>query len=103
MKTFDLKDGVWVELISVKPTQEQLDILASEDESLNEQKKTILSQINYSEPVADASKLEELYQSMIPTEPGVYELLGIQLSENVGEYSGILNCRIDGQHKQVRL
>jgi hypothetical protein len=103
MKTFDLKDGVWVELISVTPTQEQLDILASEDESLNEQKKTILSQINYSEPAMDASKLEELYQSMIPTEPGVYELLGVQLSEDNGEYFGILNCRINGEHKQIRL
>ena len=103
MKTFDLKDGVWVELISILPTQEQLAILESEDNSLFQQQTAILSQLNYSIPVVNSTKLEDLYHSMIPTEPGEYELLGIQLSEDNGEYFGILNCRIAGEHKQIRL
>jgi len=103
MKTFDLKDGVWVEIFSVQPTQEQLDILQSTDIALLSQQIAIVSQLNYSIPVVDSTKLEELYQSMIPAEPGEYQLLGIQLSEDNGEYFGILNCRINGEHKQIRL
>jgi hypothetical protein len=40
---------------------------------------------------------------MIPKIDGKYEFLSLQLSEDKGEYFGILNCRVDGEHIQVRI
>ena len=104
MKTFELKNGNWYELKSIIPTEEETVVLNTEDESLTEQQKAILAKLNFTEPVEEkeSTKLEELYQSLIPTDPGEYELIGINISKEGDEYFGILNCRINGEHKQVR-
>lgn len=103
MKTYNLNNGVWEQLFTVPPTQEQLDILNSEDTNLNSQKVEILAKLNFTKPVKDPSKLNSLYQEMIPKIDGEYEFLSLQLSEDKGEYFGILNCRVNGEHIQVRI
>jgi hypothetical protein len=57
--------------------------------------------------VLDASKVAELeafYESKKPElkDGDDYQLIGVDLLEAGDSYSGILNCRVNGEHIQIR-
>lgn len=96
------KEGTWIELKQVELTQEQIDLLSSTDDKATI--KTLLDEIKSLREVE--AQTEDLvianakYNEVKPTlkETDVYELISFDISNN----NGILNCRINGEHKQIR-
>ena len=54
---------------------------------------------------ADIAELDALHDSIRPDVPedGTYQVIALDAHRNGdGEWSGILNCRVNGEHVQVR-
>lgn len=54
---------------------------------------------------ADIAELDALHDSIKPDVPegGTYQVIALDAHSNApGEWTGILNCRVNGQHVQVR-
>lgn len=109
MKQFQsTTEGTWIELNPVELTQEQKTLLMSREESDRESQKTLREEIKslresvVSEEVS--GELGSFYLSVKPElkETDVYQLISIDLSERTGGFTGILNCRVNGEHKQIR-
>jgi hypothetical protein len=98
-------EGTWIELVSVQLTQEEQDLLKSvkeEDrESQKELRDKIKSEREKQTSVKKSKELTDFYKAVKPElkEGDVYQLISIDVSEN---NTGILNCRVNGEHKQIR-
>lgn len=54
---------------------------------------------------ADTAELDALHDSIRPDVPddGTYQVIALDAHRNsAGEWAGILNCRVNGEHVQVR-
>jgi len=109
MKNYQsVEEGTWVELLPVQLTKEQRDLLRSNKEEDNNAKQELSAWIkSQREGQVDNTKKNELvsfYNSIKPElkEVDVYQLISIDLSEKENKFVGILNCRINGEHKQIR-
>ena len=110
MKNFQsIEEGAWVEMLSVPLTKEQVQLRISRKEEDAEAKKElaelIKSQREGSVPSKKKKELTAFYNSVKPEtkESDTYQLISIGLIEKEeGVYSGILNCRVNGEHKQIR-
>lgn len=97
-------EGTWVELKQVQLTEEQKTLLNSNDEANREAIKALLAEIKSLREVAapkkDATLAQEKYEEVKPTlkETDVYQLISFDITGN----NGILNYRVNGEHKQVR-
>lgn len=108
MKNFQLKkDSTWVEVLIKEVTEEQKAILSS-DISLDA-KAALLEEIFANKEVsvkkAKKTELDLFYDTIKPilSESDVYELIALDLVElDESKYLGILNCRVNGEHKQIR-
>ena len=98
-------EGTWFELFQIKLTDDQKNLLRSTDESEQEAKQQLINKIKSDQKKSvsseKSSELTNLYNSVKPelNEGDVYELISIDVSETD---NGILNCRINGEHKQIR-
>jgi hypothetical protein len=108
MKTYQsVEEGTWIELRPVQLTKEQRDLMRSNKEEDTEAKQELSTLIkSQREGQVDETKLSELisfYNSIKPEvkEDDTYQLISIDLSEK-NKFVGILNCRINGEHKQIR-
>ena len=105
MKTYQsTKEGTWVELIQVSLTEEQKALMGS----TNKEDKLALAQAIKSqrEVAVDKDKTNELisfYNTVKPVlkETDIYELISADLYEE-NAFTGILNCRVNGEHNQIR-
>ena len=102
-------EGSWIELLKVELTDEQKQLLISREESDKEAQKDLRDWIKEQrEGEVDNEKATELtsfYESVKPElkEEDTYQLILADLSEKQeGVFTGILNCRVNGGHKQVR-
>jgi hypothetical protein len=101
-------EGTWIELLPVQLTEEQKTLIMSTKEEDTEAKKalqeTIKSQREGSVPTKKKNELKAFYNTVKPElkEDDTYQLISIDLSEKEEKFVGILNCRINGEHKQVR-
>ena len=109
MKNFQsTTEGNWVELKPVQLTEEQRTLLMSTDEADREAQASLVEWIKSErEGEVTAKKKKELtafYETKKPElkKDDTYKLISIDLSEKEGVFSGILNCRVNGEHKQVR-
>jgi hypothetical protein len=109
MKNYQsITEGTWVELVPVQLTEEQKTLMMSRKEEDKETKKslmeTIKSQRESSVDIEKEGELNSFYNSVKPElkENDVYQLISINLSEKEDKFKGILNCRINGEHKQIR-
>jgi hypothetical protein len=109
MKTYQsVEEGTWVELLPVQLTKEQRDLMRSQKEEDTEAKQElsswIKSQREGSVPTKKKNELKAFYNSVKPElkENDTYQLISINLSEKEDKFVGILNCRVNGEHKQVR-
>lgn len=102
-------EGVWLETVNVALTNEQRTLLIStEEEDL--EAKTALRQLIQSQrqvvvETEKATFLNDFYQKNKPTLKlnDTYQLISIDISEPVENvFSGILNCRVNEEHKQLR-
>jgi hypothetical protein len=107
MKEFQsIIEGTWIELLNVELTEEQTILLLSSDEEPK------LDLVNYiksqREGVVEPNKLNtliSLYNTIKPIlkDGDVYQLISINLSEIAEDvFTGILNFRISGDHRQIR-
>jgi fibrillarin-like rRNA methylase len=98
-------EGVWVEFKSVELTDEERSILASNQQSDQEAKEQLIQSIKSRSIVLagdeESSELTAIYNSNKPElkESNTYELISVNVDSN---FNGIINCRINGNHTQVR-
>ncbi len=97
-------EGVWIELKSVTLTEEQIDLMSSTKED-DQDAKIELSQLIKSQREVSAQEEDILiaqtkYNEVKSTleETDVYQLISFNFFDN----EGILNCRVNGEHKQIR-
>lgn len=102
-------EGQWVEILPVQLTEEQKALMMSTKEEDNEAKKELAQLIkSQREKAVDQETLTNLNKVNDSVKPklkdgDVYELISFDLSQKDGLWKGILNCRVNGEHKQVRL
>lgn len=98
----------WIELLPVALTKEQRDLMRSKNpEDLAAQQalsETISTQRIGTVSEEKSDELVAFYNSVKPqlNQGDTYSLISIDLHEKGNSYSGILNCRINGEHKQIR-
>jgi len=93
-------ENYWVEILPLELTLEQINLIKSNTKHISE-----TLGINR-EKIVEEPKLSELinfYNSILPelNETDSYKLLSISINEN-SKFSGILNCRVNGEHKQIK-
>jgi hypothetical protein len=98
-------EGSWIELKEVTLTEEQLAILASDNE---EAKAVLIAEIKAEREVEAAQKDVIIalakYNEVKPIlkEGDTYELIAMDITIKNEFAFGILNCRVNGEHKQIR-
>ena len=101
-------ENTWIELKTVKLTEEQTTLLMSKEESDKEAKEALIQEIKAEreQPAleSDAEIFQKIYESIKPTleEGQTYQLIAVNAFISEGKISGILNCRVSGEHKQIR-
>jgi len=102
-------EGTWIELLPVELTEAQLELIQSTKETDAESKSELIAEIKESRKGAVSSELTEklntVYTSLKPElkEEDVYQLISADFSEkSENVFTGIINCRINGEHKQIR-
>ncbi len=101
-------EGTWIELLPVQLTEEQKALMMSTNKEDEEAKQALMGTIKVQrEGVVSSEKQEQLngFYNLIKPEIGeddVYEFVSINLSKKEGKISGILNCRVNGEQKQIR-
>lgn len=104
-----ISEYVWVEAIkSVPLTESQIELLSSNDPSKKEERKQLISSLSkpYKEATnEDALLANSIYENNKPSlsPENVYSFISMDLYINENKTSGILNCRIDGEHIQIRI
>lgn len=104
------KEGKFIEILPVELTEEQENLLKDTSSDNMEAKRTLLEDIkSQRERDIDSedltNNLVSFYNSVKPEigQDDEYQLIAISIMEiKDDEYRGILNCRINGQHKQIR-
>lgn len=106
MKQFQsIVEGTWIELKQVQLTEEQQTLLMSKEESDKDAQLALFEEIkSQREGEVDADKSSELtsfYNGKKPElkETDVYQLIAADISDS---FNGIINCRVNGEHKQIR-
>jgi len=98
----------WVEIKQVILTSEEKELLRSTSETDKEVKKTLMERIKVEQEVAaieeDITIAQEAYDSIKPIlkEGDTYQLIAANFAINNG-IKGILNCRVNGKHLQIRI
>ena len=108
MKTYKSTiEGTWVEILKVELTEEQKALMASTNEEDKEAKLTLAQSIKAQREgtvsKVKAAELISFYNTIKPElkEEDVYQLISADLSEAT-PFAGILNCRVNGEHIQIR-
>jgi hypothetical protein len=109
MKTYQsIVEGTWLELKPVQLTEEQHALLISTDESDREDQTALGNWIKSEREAVvgeeKATQLTAFYETKKPElkESDTYQLIALDLSEKEGQFTGILNCRVNGKHMQIR-
>lgn len=102
------QEGTWVEILNPDLTQEhklmQELIEEGKHDAIKELQDAIRVQREGTVDSKKESELNALYQTHKPTiEEGVaYQLIAMEVFETKDGFGGILNCRVNGEHIQVR-
>ena len=109
MKTYQsTTENIWEKLNKVELTENEIALLDSEKEEDKVARKELSEVIKQKRKTtlieSESQKYIEIYNSHKPTltEKDNYVLLAINVIEAGDIISGILNCRINGEHKQIR-
>lgn len=101
-------EGVWLIPIFTQLTAEEHVILQSEKETDAVAKAALLETIktNRETPASteDATEAQTVYEFHKPVlkETDTYQLIAVDLRIEGLNKNGIINCRINGEHKQIR-
>jgi hypothetical protein len=104
-----IEEGTWVELLPVELTESQIELLKSTKETDAETKSELIAEIKELKEGVVSSELTEklntVYTSLKPElkEEDVYQLISADFSEkSENVFTGIINFRLNQEHKQVR-
>lgn len=98
-------EGIWKEDTYIELSIEEKEILVS---GTDEEKKVVTDKIEvFVVPIyegVEAAVAEATYQSNKPIlgDGDVYQLIAVDISVDGDICTGIINCRVNGEHKQVR-
>lgn len=101
-------ERAWIELKNIKLTEEQEVLLNSREESDAESIKTLNAEIKSLREVPaqedDVLLANARYDLVKPKlkEEDVYEFISMDLIITKNKSLGILNCRVNNKHKQIR-
>lgn len=100
-------EGTWTEQTNYSATTEELE--AIENAKTEASKKNLFNKIKAKQALpVDEDKLEVLnaiyaqFKPVSEDEKDVYELMTMNIFEENSRYKGILVCRVNGEHKQIR-
>lgn len=102
------QEGQWVELLTPDLTQEMLLMKELIEEkkfdALRELQEAIRIQREGPVSAEKADELNQLYLTQKPTVPEgqTYQLIAMDVTQRGDSFGGILNCRVNGEHIQVR-
>ena len=109
MKTYQsTTEGTWIEVLPVQLSEEQIQLMMSKDDADKEAQAQLAADIKSQREneVSEekSSELASFYSTVKPSikEGDVYKLISIDLTETDANKTGILNYRINGEHKQIR-
>lgn len=109
MKNIQLTtEGTWVELVPVVLTESEKTLLASTNEQDEQARTALVTEIKTrSEKAlvkAESDKAKAIYLSLKPTlkETDVYQLISANMVLDGETGTGIINYRVNGEHKQIR-
>lgn len=110
MKNFQsTTEGVWTERVSVQLTDIEKQLMRSQEPADVESKEILLNRLREEREqittVEKSDALSAFYAGIKPilNETDLYELIACNLTENgTGLYNGILNYRLNDEHKQLR-
>lgn len=107
MITYTLTDG-WAAFDPTLPNPALIEQTLSADLT-GEELSAIINAVSSGSAVepdpTDVAELDALHDSIRPNVPegGTYQVIELDAHRNsAGEWLGILNCRVDGEHVQVR-
>jgi hypothetical protein len=111
METFEsTTEGTWKKIVPVALSKEQQELLISTKEEDRDARKILSDEIRSQREKAvtakEKNRLDAEYNSLksVLTEGAVYKLISIHLSEKEDKtFTGILNYRLNGEHKQERI
>lgn len=100
------EEGIWFSLVSYTPTEEQINILkvSPTTEEENTLRLNTLEAVKLASreavTVEEKTELEALYNANKPElkSTDVYVLIDANISNN----SNLINCRVNGEHIQIR-
>jgi hypothetical protein len=101
-------EGIWIELNQVILTEMQKALLMSTSEEDRDSQIELINEIkSLRETIAqgeDAALAQAKYEEVKPTlkETDEYQLISFDVNIDEEKLSGILNCRVNGDHKQIR-
>lgn len=102
------QEGLWVELLNPDLTQEMVLVKELIEEKRFDALKELQEAIRLQrEDPVTVEKSEELTQFYLTKKPSVpegkaYQLISMDVTDSGDTLNGILNCRVDGEHIQVR-
>jgi len=110
MKNFQsIIEGTWIKLVQVQLTEAQKELISSTRDEDDEAKRIVLDEVRLQReglPTPnEETELNECYDSVKPNlkEDDVYQLISINVFEKEDKtLTGILNYRLNGEHKQIR-
>ena len=103
---FSTQEGIWLKRVSITLTEEQRTLLQSTDEADAEARTALITQMQATTPAEEgyAEIAQAVYLSnkpiLKPTD--VYQLIQADASVNGANAQGIINCRVNGEHIQIR-
>jgi len=102
-------ENVWVEIKKVELTQEEIELQRSTSETDREAKKVLMERIRIEKfgvvTEEDTILAKATYDSIKPKlkESDTYQLISANFTIDNGGVKGILNCRVNDTHIQVRI
>lgn len=96
------EEGVFIEHFEHELIKSEKDVLNSKDENAKKNlKKNLLDKTRKVISKTKSSELQKIYESKKPklNDGDVYDLIGVEFYD---KESGIINCRVNGEHKQIR-
>ena len=108
MKQFQsITENEWFKINNLNLTKSENELLKSTNEEDRVAKEELINSINVKRKTAltktESKIYVNLYNKIKPTltETDIYQLISCDITL-VDKLSGILNCRINGEHKQIR-
>ena len=102
------EEGNWIQILNVDLGDQYTQLRQMMESGDHEGAKALSQSIKEQREVPvtgqEASGLQSFYESKKPelAEGQTYQLIAIDMTGENGSYTGILNCRVNGEHVQVR-